>query len=227
MPVKRISRPYRSPQRAAAADETRARLVAAACTLLGGGKDSPAFSLDGVARQAGVTRLTIYNQFQSKRGLLEAVFDDLAQRGGLSELPQVFAETDPDKAIRRFVTVFCRFWTAHATMLPKFSAVTKLDDDVAASLHARSERRRHALTLLLSRFSADDDSKSVDLVDLLFALTSFEMFAALSVRNRSAASVEALVQDLVEQTMKRFRADRSTDPRGRPTKRSRIVPHER
>jgi AcrR family transcriptional regulator len=227
MPVKRISRPYRSPQRAAAADETRARLVAAARTLLSGGKDLPAFSLDGVARQAGVTRLTVYNQFQSKRGLLEAVFDDLAQRGGLSELPQVFAEADPDKAIRRFVTVFCRFWTAHATMLPKFSAVTKLDDDVAASLHARSERRRHALTLLLSRFSADDDSKSVDLVDLLFALTSFEMFAALSVRNRSAASVEALVQDLVEHTMKRFRAGGSTGLRGRPTKRSRIVPHER
>jgi AcrR family transcriptional regulator len=216
MPVKRISRPYRSPQRAAAADETRARLVAAARTLLSGGKDSPAFSLDGVARRAGVTRLTVYNQFESKRGLLEAVFDDLAQRGGLSELPQVFAEADPDKAIRRFVTVFCRFWTAHATMLPKFSAVTKLDDEVAASLHARSERRRHALTLLLSRFGADDDSKSVDLVDLLFALTSFEMFAALSVRNRSAASVEALVQDLVEQTMKRFRAGRSTGPRGRP-----------
>lgn len=227
MPVKRISRPYRSPRRAAAADETRARLVAAARTLLSGGKDSPAFSLDGVARQAGVTRLTVYNQFQSKRGLLEAVFDDLAQRGGLSELPQVFAEADPEKAIRRFVTVFCRFWTAHATMLPKFSAVTKLDDDVAASLHARSERRRHALTLLLSRFSADDDGKSVDLVDLLFALTSFEMFAALSVRNRSAASVEALVQDLVEQTVKRFRAGRSTGPRGKPTKRSRIVPHER
>src|SRR3981189_552368 len=100
MPVKRVSRPYRSLQRAAAANETRASLVAAACTLLSGEKDLPAFSLDGLARQAGVTRLTVYNQFQSKRGLLEAVFDDLARRGGLSELPQVFAEADPDQAIR-------------------------------------------------------------------------------------------------------------------------------
>jgi AcrR family transcriptional regulator len=226
MPVKRISRPYRSPQRAAAADETRARLVAAACTLLSGGKDSPAFSLDGVARQAGVTRLTVYNQFQSKRGLLEAVFDDLARRGGLSELPLVFAEADPEKAIRRFVTVFCRFWTAHATMLPKFSAVTKLDDDVAASLLARTERRRHALTVLVSRLAADDENNA-DLVDLLFALTGFDMFAALSVRNRSAESVEALMQDLVEQTLKRYGALRSTSPRGGRSKRSRVMPHER
>jgi AcrR family transcriptional regulator len=225
MPVKRVSRPDRSPQRAAAADETRARLVAAACTLLSGGKDSPAFSLDGVAREAGVTRLTVYNQFQSKRGLLEAVFDDLARRGGLSELPQVFAEADPDQAIRRFVSVFCRFWTAHAAMLPKFGAVTKLDDEVAASLHARSERRRHALTVLVGRLTADDDGKNVDLVDVIFGITSFEMFVALSERNRSPASVQALVQDLVEQTVKRFRTLRAAAPRGGRTKRTRGVPH--
>jgi AcrR family transcriptional regulator len=225
MPVKRTARPYRSPHRAAAADETRARIVAAACTLLGGGKESPVFSLDGVARQAGVTRLTVYNQFQSKQGLLKAVFDDLAQRGGLSELPLVFAEADPDKAIRRFVTVFCGFWAAHATMLPKFSAVTKLDDDVAASLLARTERRRNALTVLVSRLTADDESNA-DLVDLLFALTGFDMFAALSVRNRSAEAVEALMQDLVEQTLKRFRAIRSSGPRSRRSKRSRVMPHE-
>jgi AcrR family transcriptional regulator len=227
MPVKRTSRPYRSPQRAAAADETRARLVAAARTLLSGGKDAPAFSLDGVARQAGVTRLTVYNQFQSKQGLLEAVFDDLAQSGGLSELPQVFAEAEPDEALRRFVTVFCRFWTAHATMLPKFSAMTKLNDDVAASLLARSERRRHALTVLVGRLTADDDAKNVDLVDLLFALTSFETFAALSVRNRSAASVEALLQDLVEQTVTRYRRVRPTGTRGSRSKPARALPHEK
>src|SRR5713101_5406230 len=99
MPVKSAPRPYRSPRRAAAA-ETRARILAAARTLLGGGKDLPPFSLDGVARQAGVTRLTVYNQFESKRGLLEAVFDDMAQRGGLSELPAVFAEADANQALR-------------------------------------------------------------------------------------------------------------------------------
>jgi AcrR family transcriptional regulator len=227
MPVKNSSRPYRSPQRAAAAEETRTRLVAAACTLLSGGKDSPAFSLDAVARQAGVTRLTVYNQFQSKRGLLEAVFDDLAQRGGLSELPLVFAEGDPDKAMRRFVTVFCRFWAAHAALLPRFTAVTKLDDDVAASLLSRTERRRQALTVLVSRLAVGDERKTPDLIDLLFALTGFELFAALSVRNRGAASIEDLVQDLVEQTVRRFRAPRAADARGKTGKRTRALPHER
>jgi hypothetical protein len=107
-------------------------------------------------------------------------------------------------------------------VLPKFSAVTKLDDEVAASLLSRTERRRHALTVLVGRLSVDDERKTPELIDMLFALTGFDMFSALSVRNRSAESVEALVQDLVEQTMKRFRAPRSTKARGRSAKRTRV-----
>ena len=89
MPVKRKRRPYRSDVRAAAADETRARIVAASHRLLSGGRDRPAFSIDAVAREAGVTRLTVYNQFESRRGLLEAVFYDMAMQGGLFEFPYV------------------------------------------------------------------------------------------------------------------------------------------
>jgi AcrR family transcriptional regulator len=204
MPVKRPPRPYCSPRRVAASGETRARILAAARTLLGGGKDLPPFSMDGVARQAGVTRLTVYNQFESKRGLLEAVFDDMAQRGGLSELPAVFAEADADEALRRFVSVFCRFWVAHGAVIPRFAAMTRLDDEVAASLEERTERRRQALTVLVRRLMPRGGKASADLVDVLFALTGFEMFAALSVRNRSPKSVEALIHALVEEAVRRI-----------------------
>ena len=89
MSVKRKRRPrrYRSELRDAAVDVTRTRIMQASRRLLTGGKDLPAFSLDAVAREAGVTRLTVYNQFESKRGLLEAVFDDIAERGGLFDDP--------------------------------------------------------------------------------------------------------------------------------------------
>jgi AcrR family transcriptional regulator len=203
MPVKSGLRPYCSSRRAAAADETRARIVAAARTLLGGGKDLPVFSMDGVARQAGVTRLTVYNQFESKRGLLEAVFDDIARQGGLFDLPSVFAEADASKTLRRFVSVFCRFWVSHGTVVRKLAALTKLDDEIAESLRQRSERRRQALTVLTGRL-LPGTGRVDDLVDVLFALTSFEMFDALSARRRSAKSVEALIQALVADTISRF-----------------------
>jgi len=66
--------------------------------------------------------------------------------------------------------------------------------------------RRRALTVLVKRLLPDARKANADLVDLLFALTGFEMFEALSVRNRSATSVEALLQDLVAQAVNRFRA---------------------
>jgi hypothetical protein len=51
---------------------------------------------------------------------------------------------------------------------------------------------------------AASDQDQTDLVDVLFALTSFEMFDALSVRRRSDTAIETLIQDLVEDSMKRF-----------------------
>ena len=196
-------RRYHSSVRAEAADATRARIIDAARTLFIGGKDLPAFSVDGVARQAGVTRLTVYNRFESKLGLLEAVFDDIAERGGLfTELPSVFAEPDPRAALRRFVSVFCRFWTRHRAMMPAFHAAIKIDEEIAASLRRRTERRRGVLTVLVERLVPDGGKTNADLIDTLFALTGFEMFEALSVRNRSAKAVEALMQMLVEQTIR-------------------------
>ena len=209
MTVKTKRKPYQSQVREAAADETRARIVDAAQTLLTGGKGVPAFSLEAVAREAGVTRLTVYNAFESKRGLLEAVFDDMARQGGLFELPSLFAESDADKALSRLVALFCRFWASHGKFLPKFSAVAKLDDDIAQSLKQRSERRRQILTSLIRRMAPDRDQ--TDLVDVLFALTSFEMFESLSVRRRSDIAIEALIQELVNDTLKRFSVRRRPD----------------
>src|SRR3954471_21348866 len=117
MPVKRRS--YKSEARALAASETHARILEAARELLSGGKNMPAFSLDAVARRAGVTRLTVYNRFESRRGLLEAVFDDTAQRGGLFELSSVMSNPNLDEALRKFVAVFCGFWAANGSLFSK------------------------------------------------------------------------------------------------------------
>jgi AcrR family transcriptional regulator len=207
MPVKRRS--YRSPARDASTSQTRGRIVAAARALLAGGQRRP-FSLEAVARQAGVTRLTVYNHFESKRGLMEAVFDDLAQKGGLFELAAVFTDPDARHALRRVVSVFCAFWAAHRTMLPNFRAAVLMDDEIAESLRQRAERRRQGLTVLVARMTSKVRQQGDDLVDVLFALTRFEMFEALSVRNRRPKAVEGLLQELVEQVVTRFcEADQS------------------
>jgi AcrR family transcriptional regulator len=203
MPVKSKRRIYRSEVRAASVDEGRARMIAAGRKLLSGGKGVPAFSVDAVAREAGVTRATIYNQFESKQGLLTAIFDAIAQEGGLFDLPQVFSEADPNKALRRVVAIFAAFWRMHAQALPKFAAFGQLDAEIGVVLNERSERRRKLLTVLVGRMKSVHSP--TDLVDVLFALTSAEFYRLLTVRGRSAQAIEELIWQAVANAVERFR----------------------
>src|SRR5438093_13007201 len=81
-------RPYRLGRRKPAAQRTRARVLRAARELLTARAGAEPFSVDAVARRAGVARMTVYHQFGSRRGLLEALLDSFAAGG---ELPGLLA----------------------------------------------------------------------------------------------------------------------------------------
>src|SRR5262249_35488233 len=88
-------RPYTPIQRQKAVDAGRERILTAARELLEV-EDAERFSLEAVARRARVSRMTVYNQFESKAKLLEALFDSLAERGPMGAMKtEVFAQDDP------------------------------------------------------------------------------------------------------------------------------------
>ncbi|MHC4049967.1 TetR/AcrR family transcriptional regulator [Bradyrhizobium sp. 25ACV] len=173
-------RNYVSPARASAAADTRERIVAAGARVLRKEAGIANFSLDIVAKAAGVTRLTVYNQFGSRRGLLEAVFDNIAQQGGLFELAEVMAMADPGAALDRFVEIFCTFW-GHDPAIGGLNQAIATDPEFGEALIQRNERRREMLTALLSRIVGKHRAVG-DAVDLIFVLTSYPTFAALSSR---------------------------------------------
>lgn len=72
-----------------------ARILAAAREVLTNSDRYAEFSIPGVARAADVARVTVYNQFGSKAGLLEALSDELARHGGLHQLAAVITDGDP------------------------------------------------------------------------------------------------------------------------------------
>src|SRR5215831_12718351 len=98
-------RPYQSPSRDAAASRTRGRISAAAAAILGTAKGIDDFSLEAVAKKAGVTRLTVYNQFGSRKALLEAVFDERAARGGLHRIGEAMSLPDAREALHRIIRI--------------------------------------------------------------------------------------------------------------------------
>ena len=196
-------RPYRSARRAVAAERTRARLLKAASAMLAapGG-----ISLDAVAKRACVTRLTVYNQFGSRRALLEAVFDDMAERGGLHRIREVMQEPDPHAALQQIVAIFCDFWSAHRAALWRLHAVSATDPEFEQSLRARNERRRHLLSVLVGRMVDGGDTRpevATELADVLFALTSFALFWELAAGRRSTDEVCRLIQGLAVDAVQR------------------------
>ena len=142
-----------------------------------------------------MARATVYYQFGSKAGVLEALCDALAEQGRLSELAQAFTASDPDDALRIFVSVFTRFWGVDRLVMRRLRALAVLDPDVAAVIDARDERRRHGLQVLLGRRTDVPDPKHA--LRTAHMLTSFETFdALLRPRQRPADAVPILV-DLV------------------------------
>src|SRR5687767_7230674 len=95
-------RPYRMARRQEATDETRIRIINAARELLASRDASARFSLDAVARRAGVARMTVYHQFGSLRGLLEGLLDSVALGGGIWDLPGAFQRADAVEALDQF-----------------------------------------------------------------------------------------------------------------------------
>ena len=143
-------RRYVSPVRSAAAAAKRERIVAAAARLLREKVNIAAFSLDAVAKAAGVARLTVYNQFGSRRGLLEAVFDERARQGGLERIAEAMAMPDTLAALDRVVEIFCDFWGSDPA-IGLLHEATAIDPEFAQALAERNERRRRLVGALLRR----------------------------------------------------------------------------
>jgi len=187
-------RAYVSSVRTAAAAEKRDRVIEAAARTLREDASISSFSLDNVAKAAGVTRLTVYNQFGSRRGLLEAVFDDIARQGGLEGIAGAMAIADPHAALDRLVEIFCAFWNRDPAVGRLHEAMAT-DPEFAAALIDRNERRRRGVRVLVDRIAGKPASRRArqDAVDTIFALTSYAMFAMLS-PGRSVDDVCRLVQ---------------------------------
>jgi AcrR family transcriptional regulator len=198
------TRPYVSSLRTAAAAAKRDRVIEAAAGLLRADASIAGFSLDAVAKAAGVTRLTVYHQFGSRRGLLEAVFDDIARRGGLTEIAKAMAMPDPRAALDRLVEIFCVFWN-HDPAVGRLHEAMATDPEFAQALLERNERRREALNALVRRTAAKTASPRArrDAVDLIFALTSFAMFAMLS-QDRSLDEVCGLLKSACHDALDRL-----------------------
>ena len=186
-------------QRQAANDKTRERILAASRKLLLG-KNFSAFSMEAVARSADVSRLTVYYQFDSKAGLLEALYDYIARRGEIERLAEVFRQGgDPLKTLQEFILVFAHFWASDRAVIRRLHALGAIDAEIGKGLRARNERRRNGLNVILKRYAHEQPAITSQLstvLDTLHMLTSFETFDALAGSERSFEEVVEIIRKM-------------------------------
>jgi AcrR family transcriptional regulator len=193
-------RPYQLGQRQAASEQTRNRIISAARELLTVREGFSGFSIDAVARQADVARMTVYHQFGSKVGLLEALCDSLAASGGMEQLASAFRRPHPLDALDEYITIFGRFWESDRLVTRRLRGLAALDADFEQVIRARDERRRAGLRVIVGRLVEQQGQPALEaldeVVDVLYTLTSFETFDMLAGPTRTIEEVTPLIRRL-------------------------------
>lgn len=203
---RKYPRSYRMGQRGATMEETRVRITTAARAIILGENALAGFSIEAVALQAGVTRMTVYHHFGSKRGLLEALFDEIGARARFTEiLPEVFSHTDPLDVLEAYLKLFCNFWESERALHRRLGAFVQLDQEFAAAIAARNQRRYKPIEMLLARLQTLNEAIPIESqeeqIQTLMALTGFEFYNGLAGKSRGPEEVVPILLRLVLTTL--------------------------
>jgi AcrR family transcriptional regulator len=175
-------RKYQLGKRAAAVAETRARIVAAARTLFAEDGFHGA-AVDAVAQRADVSRATVYYQFGSKLGLVQAVLDDIERSGRQEQVVAAVAVPDALEAIRGAFHEGCRFWAAEQLLIRKLTGLAAADADTRRLIDERDQSRlvliRRLAQSLAEQGRLREDCSVDAAVQTLQLLSSFEVFDQL------------------------------------------------
>ena len=173
-------RAYRLGKRQEEIDRTRWAILSAArqvVTELGAGA-----SMGKVAKRAGVSRITVYNQFGSRARLLEA----LAARPGSGPrgLESVGSGLDPSGELRRRVELACAAWAADPALYRQLHGLRRERDDQPKENRALAER-------LAAHDRLRPGCSIKEAEDVIGILTSFQAFDRLHKSGRRSPSAVA------------------------------------
>jgi AcrR family transcriptional regulator len=175
-------RRYVQRARAASREATRTRILDAAEASF---EDGPltAVRIDDVARRAGVSRSTVYQLFDSRRGLLIALAQRLREVAGFERLVEAASYPDARESFRRAQRESVRVYATRADLARALFTLAGVDADAVAAVAALEDGRRPGMLHLAKRLRAQgqlrEDVSVKEAADLLSVVTSFPAFDEL------------------------------------------------
>jgi AcrR family transcriptional regulator len=173
-------RDYRLGRRQGEVDRTRTAILSAARELVA--EHGPGSSMGKVAERAGVSRITIYNQFGSKERLLEALA--LGVGPGSGEASWAESGSDPRDELRSRIEQACAAWSADPGLYRRLDAHHGWKAE--ASVHDRALAER-----LTTHDRLRPGCSVKEAEDVIGILTSFAVFDRLHKGGRRSPSAVA------------------------------------
>jgi AcrR family transcriptional regulator len=114
-------------------------------------------SLEQVAADADVTRVTIYRKFGNKLGLLDAVAEHLSQRAGLvGGMRAAAVLDDPVAAFTEMVRELCRFWNIDPDLFRRLISLSAVDPEANEVISSREQWRYDQVGQFVARLADVD-----------------------------------------------------------------------
>ncbi len=182
-----------SPTRRELVRATRARIVEAAGRLTRE-RGPNGFSMDVLAKEAGVARATVYEHFRSKRAVLDELASSISRTIVLDE--QRTGMADPLLALRDMLGDVCRHWAEHDERMRGLRTLNALTGTDHASDGVDEKQLRRLVEALASGGQLRSHWSTDEAVDALAALTSYSTYERLRRAPRNADQVEAVLAKL-------------------------------
>jgi AcrR family transcriptional regulator len=143
-------------------------------------------TVEDVAVRAGVSRATVYQQFGSRVGLVDAMCETF------DATPELLALRDAE-TLEEWVRLATAFWAREEKVLIQLYGVAAVDPAAQALVERQRRDRRSELVRMLKRLGVADEQR---VLPLLLVLTSFETY--LELRRHAGLSLRDVTQTLTE-----------------------------
>lgn len=181
-------RPYSSASRSAQAAQTKGRVLAAAKNLF----ESEGFecvTIEKIAQTADVSIPTVYSLFQSKRGVLRALMDEVLPKDQFDALVEKSIEAkSPQDRLRFSAKIARQMYDAERIQMGVFRGASVLAPEFK-ELEKEREMRRYIRQEVTIKAMAKDKSLAKGLSipkarDILWAFTGRDIYRMLVVEQR-------------------------------------------
>ena len=187
-------RRYVQRARAESSDATRRRILEAAQRSLEQGPLG-AFKVDAVARDAGVSRSTVYLLFGSRSGLFDALGRHLRDEAGFDQLIAAYRLPDALQSMRESQRAAVRMYALMPELARGLFTVAAIDPDGVAAVSAIEDGRRPGMASLVERLDAQGYLRKgipkAEAAEILSVITSFQAFDELFTGSGLPADVVA------------------------------------